>query len=344
MKTWLLDYFKSSTFNRCPHQSLPMISADPIKIHIDPEATPKAVYTAATVPIHWRDEIKKQLDQDVALGVIEPVPVGTPTTWQARMQVVAKQDGTPRRTVDLRALNTHCKRETHHVVPPYKQVRSVPAKVYKTVTDCWNGYHSCPLAEESKHLTTFITEWDRYRYCMAPQGFIAAGDGYNQRYDHLISSIPRKTKCVDDVVLWDETIEEQWWRTIDYLILLGQNGIILNPLKFQFCQKEVEFAGFLITWNDVRPLPKYLNAICDFPRPTNISEVRSWFGLVNQVSHYAKLSELMAPFRHLLSPKTKFHWNALEESFKKSKLETVQVIENGVKIFDPNRIISLSPD
>ena len=345
MKLWLLNRFSSSTFNRCPHQPLPMMKVDPIKIHIDPDATPKAVYTAATVPIHWREEVQEQLNQDVAMGIIEPVPSGVPTTWQARMQVVAKPDGTPRRTVDLRVLNTHCKRETQHVVPPYKQARSVPARTYRTVTDCWNGYHSCPLAEEDRHLTTFITEWGRFQCCVAPQGFMAAGDGYNQRYDNLIADVPRKTKCVDDVVMWDETLEEHWWRVIDYLILIGKNGIILNPKKFQFCQKNVEFAGFLITEEDVKPLPKYLDAIRDFPRPCNISEIRSWFGLVNQVSHYAKLTDLMAPFKPLLSPKTRYHWDAtLEQAFQQSKLEIVKAIEDGVKIFDPSRTTTLSPD
>ena len=345
MKLWLLNRFASSTFNRCPHQPLPMMKAEPIKIHIDPDATPKPVYTAATVPLHWRDEVQAQLNQDVSLGVIEPVPSGVPTTWQARMQVVAKPDGTPRRTVDLRVLNTHCKRETQHVVPPYKQARSVPAGGFRTVTDCWNGYHSCPLAEEDRHLTTFITEWGRYWYCAAPQGFMAAGDGYNQRYDNLIASIPRKSKCVDDVIMWDETLQEHWWRIIDYLILVGRHGIIMNPKKFQFCQREVEFAGFLITQDDVKPLPKYLDAIRNFPRPSNISDIRSWFGLVNQVSHYAKLTDLMAPFKPLLSPKTRFRWDDdLEQAFQQSKLEIVNAIEEGVRIFDPRRVTTLSPD
>lgn len=71
-----------------------MMKGDPIKIHIDPQATAKAVYTAATVPIHWREDVKAQLEQDVALGIIERVPDGVATTWQARMHVVAKHDGT----------------------------------------------------------------------------------------------------------------------------------------------------------------------------------------------------------------------------------------------------------
>ena len=345
MKAWLLDRFAGSTFNKCTHQPLPMLKATPIKIHIDPNAEPKPVFTAATVPLAWRDDVKAQIDQDVALGVIEPVPPGVPTTWQARMHVVGKPDGTPRRTVDLRVLNTHCKRETQHVVPPYKQARSIPAYTFRTVTDCWNGYRSCPLAEEDRYLTTFITEWGRFRYCAAPQGYMAAGDGYNQRYDNIIADIQRKTKCVDDVCMWDTTLEEHWWRVIDYLIRVGKNGVILNPKKFQFCQSTVEFAGFQITETDVKPLPKYLDAIRDFPRPTNISEIRSWFGLVNQVSHYAKLTDLMEPFKPLLSPKTRFAWNdELEKAFQESKLEIVKAIQEGVRIFEPSRTTVLSPD
>ena len=347
MKAWLLNYFASSTFNTCPHQHLPMMKTEPIKIHIDPDAVPKPAYTAATVPIHWREEVSEQLKQDVAMGVIEPVPPGVPTTWQARMTVVAKSDGSPRRAIDFRNLNKHCQRETHHVVPPYKQARLIPAGGFRTVTDCRNGYHSCPLAEEDRPYTTFITEEGRFRYCVAPQGFLASGDGYNQRYDNIIADVARKTKCVDNVAMWDDdfSLEEHWWRIIDYLILVGNNGIILNPKKFQFSQRTVEFAGFLVTQTDVKPLPKYIDAIRNFSRPANISEIRSWFGLVNQVSHYAQLTEFMAPFKPLLSPKTRFKWDdELEEAFQRSKLEIVKAIEEGVRIFDPYRVTSLSPD
>ena len=120
----------------------------------------------------------------------------------------------------------------------------------------------------------------------APQGYMASGDGYTHRYDRIIADIPRKTKCVDDVALWDDSLETHWWRMIDYLDLMGRQGITLNPSKFQFAEKEISFAGFQITPKDVKPLPKYLDSIRSFPQPKGIADVRAWFGLVNQVSHY----------------------------------------------------------
>ena len=166
----MLDYFGGSTFNTCQHEPSPLMKTEPIRIHIDPDAVPKPAFTAATVPIHYREPVSEQIKQDLDRKVIERVEPGVPTIWQARMHVVAKPDGTPRRTIDFKHLNKYCKRETQHVVPLYKQARLVPAGGFRTVTDAKDGYHSITLAEEDRHLTTFITEEGRFRYCVKPQG------------------------------------------------------------------------------------------------------------------------------------------------------------------------------
>ena len=114
---------------------------------------------------------------------------------------------------------------------------------YKTVTDAWNGYHSVPLREEDRHLSTFITTFGRYRYKRAPQGFVSSGDGYNRRFSAIISDFERKERCVDDTVHYDTDLKEHWWRTIHFLRKVGQAGIVLNPSKFQFSQKEVSLPG-----------------------------------------------------------------------------------------------------
>ncbi|MPC51402.1 hypothetical protein E2C01_045246 [Portunus trituberculatus] len=53
------------------------------------------------------------------MGILEPVPVGEATEWCARMVVVAKKSGQPRRTIDYQKLNAACKRETHHTPTPF---------------------------------------------------------------------------------------------------------------------------------------------------------------------------------------------------------------------------------
>ena len=80
----------------------------------------------------------------------------------------------------------------------------------------------------------------------------------------------RKERVVDDVLQYDTHLEEHWWCTIEYLILLGKSGVILNPDKFKFAGKTSDFAGFLITETTMQPLPKFLDAIRDFPMLTSV--------------------------------------------------------------------------
>eukprot|EP00111_Clytia_hemisphaerica_P020937 TCONS_00061733-protein len=138
MKEWLLDYFASSTFNTCPHQRLPQMDGPPVEIHLKPNAVPKAVHTPASIPIHWQDQVHKDLLRDEALGVIERVPYGEPVKWCHRMVVTRKHDGSPRRTVDLSPLNKHCQRETFASASPFQSARRVPTNTWKTVNDAWN--------------------------------------------------------------------------------------------------------------------------------------------------------------------------------------------------------------
>ena len=79
-------------------------------------------------------------------------------------------------------------------------------------------------------LMTFITPWGRYRYhgpTRVPQGYMASGDGYSGQYDEVVADIGNKTKCVDDTVLWADTIEESYFQSIQCMDVCGRNGVIL---------------------------------------------------------------------------------------------------------------------
>ena len=112
-----------------------------------------------------------------------------------------------------------------------------------------------------------------------------------------------------------------------------------------FAEDAVEFAGFEITRDSVRPCNRYSQAILDFPTPKNITDMRSWFGLVNQVSYAFSMTDKMHPFRQLLKPGTPFKWDAsLECAFQESKSVIVSEIEKGVRIFDKSRSTCLATD
>ena len=90
---------------------------------------------------------------------------------------------------------------------------------------------------------------------------------------------------------------------------MGKNGITQNPLKFTFGKKEFEFIGFQMTGDGFAPAPAIMKSIREFPSPTNISRVRYWFVLVEQVSFAFSKTREMGAFQVLLSSKEEFSWN-----------------------------------
>ena len=161
IKDWIINRYKSSTFNTCEHQPLPKMKGEPLRIYMKEDAKPYVVHTPSPIPVHFRQEVKEQLDRDVRLGVLEKVPPNTPTTWCSRLVIATKKNGTPRRTVDLQALDNGSVRQTHNTRNPYHLAREIPANTKKTTFDAWNGYHSVPLHPDKKHYTPFITEFRR---------------------------------------------------------------------------------------------------------------------------------------------------------------------------------------
>ena len=212
LEAWILEYYAASAFNTCRRQKMPSTKGPPVKIMVDPGATPVAILKPIPVPLHYRAEVKTALDADVARGVLERVPPGTPTTWCARMLIQPKKDGGARRLVDLSALTKVCAREIHHTRSLFKVAGSIPANTLRTTLDCKDGYHGVEIREEDREKTSFLTEWGCYRYRRCPQGLAVSGDGYTKRTDEILSSTPDKPgmmdieKIVDDVCQWSDTM------------------------------------------------------------------------------------------------------------------------------------------
>lgn len=59
-------------------------------------------------------------------------------------------------------MNKHCRRDVYASESPYHVFRR--AGTWKSVVDAWNGYHSIPLRETDKHLTTFIAPFGLFQY------------------------------------------------------------------------------------------------------------------------------------------------------------------------------------
>ena len=70
-----------------------------------------------------------------------------------------------------------------------------------SVLDCHKGYWHQQLDEQSSFLTTFNTEFGRYRYTVMPFWATVAGDVFQCKLDECFGHIPNVIVIVSDIMI-----------------------------------------------------------------------------------------------------------------------------------------------
>ena len=189
----------------------------------------------------------------------------------------------------------------------------LPAKVlFYTVIDAAIGYHQCPLDEESQLYTTFITPFSRFKYLRAPYSLSSIAEHYNRRMAEAFEGLTGFRRIVDDVIIYDKDIESHRDHVQQFLQRCQERQISINSDKWIYCQTKVKFAGFQVSSEGYPINASITEALANFPTLTNRTDLRFFFGVVNQLSSSTDtVAQLLLPLRLLLSTRNEFMW--LEE-------------------------------
>ncbi|KAK2712414.1 hypothetical protein QYM36_011186 [Artemia franciscana] len=78
-----------------------------------------------------------------------------------------------------------------------------------TKLDARHGYWSLVLDEESSHLTTFNTPYDRYKFKRMPFGLISAQDDFQRRMEEAFEGIQGFSVIVDDIIISEKPLRNR---------------------------------------------------------------------------------------------------------------------------------------
>ena len=144
--------------------------------------------------------------------------------------------------------------------------------------------------------------------------------------------------------MYDSDITHHASHVRKFLQRCAKCKITLNAVKWNFAQSEVTFAGLVLSEEGYKIDNSITEAISKFPRPSNRTDLHSFFGLVNQLSASTNTTAgLLAPLRPLLSTKNDFVWTAEhDQAFKRAK-ESLTIAPT-LAFFDIDRPTCLSTD
>lgn len=185
------------------------------------------------------------------------------------------------------------------------------------------GFHQIVMDEDSKKYTGFSTSEGHFEYERIPFGLKNAPATFQRMMDQCLVGLNHKIYwvCMYDIVIFGETIEEHNQNLVTVFERLRKCGLTLEPEKCKYLLPEVENMGHIITADGVQPNPAKIEAVRDFPVPTNPTEVKSFVGLagyyrrfINNFSHTAR------PMVDLMKEDVIFEWtDKCQKAFKDLK-------------------------
>ncbi|GJR81127.1 putative reverse transcriptase domain-containing protein [Tanacetum coccineum] len=161
--------------------------------------------------------------------------------------------------------------------------------------DLRSGYHQLRVKEQDISKTAFRTRYGHYEFLVMPFG---------------LTNAPAKNRggisapdCTD----------------------LRQEKLYAKFSKCEFWLSKVAFLGHIVSAEGITMDPAKVEAITKWPRPTSVTEVRSFLGLAGYYRRFVEgFSRLALPLTKLMRKGEKFVWNEeREKSFEELKQRLV---------------------
>ena len=224
---------------------------------------------------------KEAWDQMVQLGVVEKVDPNAKTSWGSPLHLVPKPDNTMRPCSDFRQLNAKTEPDGYPI-PALKSFthKLHNARVFSKV-DLFSAFHNIVIEPSDVEKTTTLTPWGVFVYKRLAFGLSGAPSTFMKLVDSVLDGIEDVYAYLDDFLVYSKD-EESHFRTLKTIFQrLKDNGLAIKLSKCEFGKKSVEFLGYEVSKNGIRPLNRKVQALVDFPSPRNQKDLLHFLGALN---------------------------------------------------------------
>ena len=289
-----------------------------------------------------RPKLKCELDRLVELGVI--TLVDEPTPWVSEITLRFKKNGDIRICLDPRELNKALLRE-HYTLPILEDtLQELGQSRVFSKADLSSGYWHVVLDETSSMLTTFQTDFGRYRWLRLPFGLNVSSEIFQKRILECFIGLPGIVCIADDVVIHGKTIEEHDRNLELFLSRCREKNVMLNKDKLVLRTDSIKFMGHIVTKDGLKSDPEKMQAISDFPVPQKVEDLRRFLGMINYMSKFLPhVSDVLHPLYNLLKKEVDWIWS---DSQTKAFESVKKMIVNSpmLSFYDPSKELVLEND
>jgi len=156
--------------------------------------------------------------------------------------------------------------------------------------DLRSGYHQLKIKKEDVPKTAFRIGYGHYEFLVLLFGLTNAPAFFMDLMNIVFRPFLDKfvVVIIDDILVYSKTRKEHANHLRMVLKTLKEHKLYAKLKKCEFWLERVQFLGHIVTKDGISVDPAKVEAIVNWPRPTSVSQVRSFLGIAG---YYRKFVE-----------------------------------------------------
>lgn len=313
-----------------------------VSLKLKKDVVPK-FYKPRPLPFALKDKVEKELEKLVKLGILKPTQC---SEWGTPIVPVLKNNGSIRICGDYKiTLNPNLEQTIIHPLPRIEYLfAELQGGQHFSKIDLSQAYQQILVTPETEKLLTISTHKGLFSYTRLPFGISSAPAIFQKVIENLLAGIPGVVAFIDDILITGRTTLEHLERLECVFKKLSDSGLRVAKEKCHFFKEKIEYLGHIIDRNGLHKSKENVEAILKAPAPTNITEIKSFIGMVNFYSKFIpQFSTILSPIYDLLKKNAKFVWSKrCQVAF--DMIKKCMVSDNVLVHFDPKKPIKLTAD